>query len=142
LIAAAVGSFTSVPVEPELAPAAAARAPSVWSPETAPPWGEAPTDEPTGRWDDQTTDYRTEAYERPTETFGDSEGDRAPESSSAQPRRYAPEGSDAQYYSPRTSAQPTGEDYPQPGSTTELPTVPARERPRGDSDPPQPGGNP
>ena len=142
LIAAAVGSLTSVPVEPEVVPAAATRTPSVWSPETAPPWGEAPADEPTTRWSDQSTDYRTESYDRPTETFGDTERDRVPESSSAQPRRYAPEGSGAEYYSPRTSAEATGDDYPQPGSTTELPTVPARERPRDDSAPPQSGGNP
>ena len=145
LIAAAVGSLTSVPVEPEVAaPAAAAtRAPSVWSPQTAAPWGEAPADEqPTTRWSDQPTDYRSEAYDKPTETDGDAERDRAPESSSAQPRRYAPEGGGGEYYSPRTSAEPAGDDYPQPGSTTELPTVPARERPRSESSPPGTDGSP
>ena len=53
-----------------------------------------------------------------------------------------PRGGGAEYYSPRTSAEAAGDDYPQPGSTTELPTVPARERPRNESSHPGTDGSP
>jgi hypothetical protein len=103
LIAGAVGAFTSRPVEPDVVAEPEPRPPSVWSPETARPWGEAPDEPSTAGWSDQSTDtYRTQAYDRPTEAYG------APE------RPAEPSGA------------PAGRDYPQPGSTTELPTVPAR----------------
>ena len=142
LIAGAVGSLTSVLVEPEVVPAGAASTFGLVARDGAGRGARRPPSSrrPAGRTSPR--NYRTESYERPTETFGDTERDRVPESSSAQPRRYAPEGSGAEYYSPRTSAEGAGDDYPQPGSTTELPTVPARERPRDDSAPPQSGGNP
>ncbi len=129
VIAAAVGSLTSRPVEPEVVAPAPDRAPSVWSPETAPPWGEAPADAPTSQWSDQPTDtYRTEDY-RPADP------------TAAQTSQFPAEPGRAEYYNPRTAGESGSDEYPQPGSTTELPTVAGRERPRGETEPPQTGGN-
>lgn len=133
IVAGAVASLTSRPVEvPAAAPAAAGTAVPAWSPETAPPWGaDAPADPSISGWSEQPSEaYRAPAWEAPTEVRG-AEASDAETRETAVREGDAPTGQIDPAEYERRFPRDAGADEPQPGSTTELPSVSARERPRG-----------
>jgi hypothetical protein len=132
IVAGAVASLTSRPVEvAATAPAAGAAVPA-WSPETAPPWGaDAPGDPSISRWSEQPSDpYRAPAWEAPTEVRDTEAGD-AETGETAVRGGDAPTGQIDPAEYERRFPRDADPDEPQPGSTSELPSVSARERPRG-----------